>query len=138
MINNLQKHFTGILLLSIFSLCFIACNNETGKEEEKNPKAATQPVKGTPEEYLKANFQSPEQYILSKFKTHDVILLSEDHAVKHNLVMARNIIPELYKAGIYNFGMEFGAEEDQATLDSLVTAPVYSEEVARGSCLIIM
>lgn len=131
MITNLQKHFTGVVLLFVFSLCFVACNDETVKEEDKTTKIAAQPVKGTPEEYLKANFKSPEEYILSKFKTHDVILLSEDHAIKHNLVMARNIIPKLYNAGIYNFGMEFGAEEDQATLDSLVTAPAYSEEVAR-------
>lgn len=81
--------------------------------------------------YLLKNWKTPEQYIVDKFKNHDVILLSEDHAVKHNLLMAQAVIPMLYKAGVYNFGMEFGAEEDQHLLDSLVTAPEYSDEIAK-------
>jgi hypothetical protein len=81
--------------------------------------------------FLIKNWRSPEQYIVDKFKEHDIVLLSEDHAVKHNLLMAQAVIPMLYKAGVYNFGMEFGAEEDQQLLDSLVTAPEYSDEVAK-------
>ncbi|MGN6292887.1 MAG: hypothetical protein ACTHMV_09110 [Chitinophagaceae bacterium] len=127
---NQSLYFPIVAILLMFSFFTVACNNNAS-EKGTETAAAKQPVKGTPEEYLKENFQSPEEYILSKFKTHDVILLSEDHAIKHNLVMAHDIIPQLYKAGIYNFGMEFGAEEDQATLDSLVTAPAYSEDVAR-------
>jgi hypothetical protein len=83
------------------------------------------------ETYLNQNWRSPEQYIIDKFKDHDVILLSEDHAIKHNLEMAQAIIPALYKAGVYNFGMEFGAEEDQKLLDSIITAPEYNEDIAR-------
>lgn len=81
--------------------------------------------------FLKNNQRSPEQYILDKFKSHDIILLSEDHAVKHNLEMCKSIIPLLYEAGVYNFGMEFGAEEDQAQLDSLLNAPEFSDSLAR-------
>lgn len=83
------------------------------------------------EKYLRQNWRSPEQYIIHKFKTHDVILLSEDHSIKHNLLLAQEIIPKLYKAGIYNFGVEFGAFEDQALADSLITAPEYNEDIAR-------
>src|SRR5690606_28900854 len=45
--------------------------------------------------------------------------------------LIRRIIPALHKAGIYNLGMEFGAEEDQKLLDSLINAPEYNEDVAR-------
>jgi hypothetical protein len=89
------------------------------------------PTQDQLEEYLKNNWKSPEQYIIDKFKERDVILLSEDHALKHNLEMARDLIPLLYQAGVYNFGMEFGAEEDQPLLDSLVNAPEYDENTAR-------
>jgi hypothetical protein len=86
---------------------------------------------GMLEKYLRQNWRSPEQYIIDKFKNHDVILLSEDHAIKHNLLLAQGIIPLLYKAGIYNFGVEFGAFEDQALADSLVTAPEYNDAIAK-------
>lgn len=83
------------------------------------------------EKFLEQNRRTPEQYIIDKFKDHDIILLSEDHAIKHNLDLAQGIIPALYKAGVYNFGVEFGAFEDQALADSLVTAPEYNEDITR-------
>src|SRR5699024_1485833 len=43
----------------------------------------------------------------------------------------KRLIPKLYKAGVYNLGMEFGASENQETLDSLLTAPSYDKEIAR-------
>jgi len=81
--------------------------------------------------YLKSNPLSPQQYVISKFKKYDVILLAEDHRIKNNLLFAQSLIPQLYKAGVYNFGMEFGASEDQQQLDSLVSAPKYDEDLAR-------
>ncbi|MBL8268341.1 hypothetical protein [Steroidobacter sp.] len=74
---------------------------------------------------------TPEQYVLRKFERADVVLLAEDHALQHNLKLAQRLIPLLYRAGIYNFGMEFGASEDQAALDTLVTGAKYDESVAR-------
>lgn len=81
--------------------------------------------------FLKQHWRTPEQYIIEKFKDRDIILLAEDHRIKHNLHLAHNLIPLLYQAGVYNFGMEFGASEDQAALDKLVTAEKYDEAQAR-------
>ncbi|MGD6818291.1 ChaN family lipoprotein [Metabacillus sp. 113a] len=81
--------------------------------------------------YLKENFLTPEQYILSKFEEHEVILLGEDHAVKNTLDLAISLIPQLYQSGVYTFGMEFGASEDQADLDRLITSEEYDETEAR-------
>lgn len=83
------------------------------------------------EKYIQEKAASPEDYIVEKFKTKDVLLLSEDHAIKHNLQLIINVIPKLYKAGVYAVGMEFGAYEDQQLLDSLITAPAYNEALAR-------
>lgn len=77
------------------------------------------------------NAQAPDDYIISKFKDYDFIMLGEDHGVKNNLELVINIIPKLYQAGITNIAMEFGAQEMQAKLDSLLSAPKYDEQLAR-------
>lgn len=81
--------------------------------------------------YLNEHGATPEQYITGKFQRYDIVLLGEEHRVKHNLQLAHRLIPLLYQAGVYNFGMEFGASEDQAALDALVTGERYDESVAR-------
>jgi len=85
----------------------------------------------TLQEFLQQKGQSPENYVLSKFNEHDVVFLAEDHAIRDNLLFVAGLISDLHKAGVYNIGMEFGASEDQARLDSLVSSPSYDESVAR-------
>jgi len=82
-------------------------------------------------QYLSNNKMSPQEYIASKFATKEIILLSEDHKVKENLELVKSLIPILYKNGVYTIGMEFGASENQKTLDSLILAPEYNEHLAR-------
>ena len=87
----------------------------------------------TPEmlSYIRNEAVSPQAYVIEKFKTHDVVLLGEHHLVKQNLQFVTQLIPELYRNGIYAIGMEFGAQEDQHVLDSLILAPTYDEMTAR-------
>ncbi len=75
--------------------------------------------------------QTPDDYLLAKFRSADIVLLGEDHAVKQSVAFVAKAIPKLYAAGVSNLVMEFGAEEDQATLDRLVTAPTYDAAAAR-------
>jgi len=82
-------------------------------------------------DYIKKNGKAPDDYVIQKFGAYDVILLGESHALKDNLDFVASLIPKLYKAGVYNIGMEFGASEDQQRLDSLVNAPEYNEQLAR-------
>ena len=81
--------------------------------------------------YLKKNEKTPTEYIIGKFSTYDLVMLGENHAIKENLDFVASLIPELYKAGVYNLGMEFGASEMQPKLDSLINAPQYNEQLAR-------
>ena len=81
--------------------------------------------------YIQQEGKDPGDYILLKFETYPVILLGEDHAIKENLQFVAGLIPDLYDNGIYAIGMEFGAAEDQDRLDSLVSAPEFSWQVAR-------
>lgn len=82
-------------------------------------------------QYLSDNKMSPQEYIALKFATKDIILLSEEHRIKENLEFVKSLIPVLYKNGVYAIGMEFGASENQKTLDSLILAPKYNEDLAR-------
>lgn len=75
--------------------------------------------------------QAPDAYLIDKFRNADIVLLGEDHAVKQSVAFVMNAIPSLYAAGVTNLVMEFGADEDQALLDRLVTAPAYDAETAR-------
>lgn len=80
---------------------------------------------------LDAHGVAPEDYIVGKLRRYDVVLLGEDHRIRHNLELVHRLLPRLHQAGVYNFGMEFGASEDQAALDALVTAERYDENEAR-------
>ena len=72
--------------------------------------------------YLKQHPKSPKDYLVSKFKNYPIVLLGEDHAVKENLDFVKSLIPDLYKAGVYNLCMEFGAFEKQKELDELLNS----------------
>lgn len=73
---------------------------------------------------------SAQQYIIEKFKTNNVVLLGEQHVVQQNLLFVQSMVPLLYKNGISNIGMEFGAAENQLLMDSLVTAPQFNDSLA--------
>ncbi len=82
-------------------------------------------------EFLQTSGKPPQDYVLEKFDKYDIILLGEDHAVRNNLVFVTDLIPDLYECGVRNLGMEFGASEMQPKLDSLLSAPEYSPQLAR-------
>ena len=81
--------------------------------------------------YLRDHWRAPEQYILDTFARRDVVLLAEDHAIRHNLLLVQRLTPLLPSSGVHTLGMEFGASEDQAALDALTTADAYDEALAR-------
>ena len=100
--------------------------------------AATPPMTTLPADHLalcvdtlRAHWRTPEQYVLDTFARRDVVLLAEDHALRHNLLLVQRLIPLLPAVGVYTLGMEFGASEDQAALDALTTAETYDEDAAR-------
>lgn len=82
-------------------------------------------------EYLRAHWKSPEDYLIEKFRDHDIVFIGEMHRVKHDVELIHNLIPRLYKIGVYNLGIEFGGNEYQDKVDSLVTADEYDENLAR-------
>ncbi|MEK7407747.1 MAG: ChaN family lipoprotein, partial [Acidobacteriota bacterium] len=82
--------------------------------------------------YLESHGKSPEDYVAGKFSTHQVVFLGEYHRIRHDVELAQRLIPRLYRAGVKNLGLEFGAEELQAEADSLVAAEAYDPALARS------
>jgi hypothetical protein len=82
-------------------------------------------------EYLKSHYQTPEDYVISKFKTHDIVFLGEWHRIKHDPELVQRLIPRLYSIGVDYLGFEFARRVDQPLIDSLLSAPVYDEQLAR-------
>lgn len=82
-------------------------------------------------DYLKTHEITPDQYVISKFKDHDVVFLGEEHYIRQNLEFVQRLVPELYRAGVYNLGIEFGVSECQADVDRLITADHYDDNLAR-------
>ena len=74
---------------------------------------------------LARDARSAEDYVVGRFDDADVVLLGEDHAIAQTLAFVGSLVPRLYRAGVRNLVMEFGAAEDQRALDRLLTAPAY-------------
>lgn len=82
-------------------------------------------------EYLKSHWITPEDYVVSKFQDYDIVFVGEAHHIKHDVELIHNLIPHLYKIGVYNLGIEFGCYEYQDKVDSLITTDNYNEDLAR-------
>lgn len=78
-------------------------------------------------QYLKNHWQSPEEYISGKFDKYDIVFVGEFHRLKHDPELIQNLIPYLYKNGVYNLGIEMSGYEFQNEIDKLVTANEYDE-----------
>lgn len=73
----------------------------------------------------------PAQFVVDRFLDADLVLLSEDHAIRDVLDFVAALIPRLHRAGVFQIGMEFGAEEQQARIDAVLSAPRYDEQAVR-------
>jgi len=91
------------------------------------------PVAEQLKSYIQSHHMTPEDYVVSKFQDHDIVFLGEYHRIKHDPELVQALIPRLYKAGVFNLGLEFGASTDQAEVDRMLNGAVYDEGVARKS-----
>ncbi len=87
-------------------------------------------LEATLSNYLQTHFQTPQSYIIGKFKDHDIVFLGEMHRARHDPQLVQQLIPLLYRNGIYHLGLEFALFNDQALIDSLLNAPSYDPAVA--------
>jgi hypothetical protein len=82
--------------------------------------------------FTETSWRSPEDYVLSAFERHDVVLLGEFFKIRQNVQLVHDLVPRLYSAGVRNLGIEYALSDDQAEIDTLVTAPAWDESRARA------
>ena len=82
--------------------------------------------------FAETSWRSPEDYVLSAFERHDLVLLGEFFKIRQNVQLVHDLVPRLYASGIRNLGIEYALSDDQAEIDSLVTAPAWDESRARA------
>lgn len=100
--------------------------------DDKNPLPELSPERvATFQRYLTDHAQPPADYVVDKFKDHDVVILGEMHWVKHQVIFVQDLLPALYKAGVFHLATEFARREDQRMVDSLLDLPDYDEALAR-------
>ncbi|MBN2353467.1 MAG: hypothetical protein JXD23_12920 [Spirochaetales bacterium] len=86
--------------------------------------------KKTYADFIDAHFQPPADYIVRSFDVHDIVFLN--NTLYHTTFeVVRGAVPALYAAGVRAIAAEFVLAEDQAAVDSLLTAAAYDEAEAR-------
>lgn len=114
------------ILLLLFAVCLLGFLHQKKIMREVSPDEKNELIK-----YLQSNWETPENYIISKFHEYDIVFIGEGHHIKHDVELIQNLIPFLYKNGVYNLGIEFGCYEYQDKVDSLITAESYDEDLGR-------
>jgi hypothetical protein len=82
--------------------------------------------------FVKSHHQSPEDYIIGSFASHDLVFLGEFYKIRQNVQLVSSLIPRLYAAGVCTLGIEYALSDDQAEIDSLLTAPAWNETKTRA------
>jgi len=129
---SLKSPLRGYLALTVFAgvTALLAFGQKTEVKKLPLP-VLDHKLAGDLLSYIKQNHMTPEDYILAKFKDHQIVFVGEYHRIQHDVLLIQRMIPLLYKAGIYNLGIEFGVRRDQDRVDKLINAPVYDEQAAR-------
>ena len=83
-------------------------------------------------QFAESTWRSPEDYVLNAFKSHDVVFLGEFFKIKKNVELVSGLVPRLYAAVVRNLGIEYALSDDQARIDSMLTAPAWDEAEARA------
>lgn len=56
------------------------------------------------ETWFSQNGLPPREYVLGLFAKHDVVLLGEQHRIRHDVLFIQELLPHLHEAGVSTFG----------------------------------
>lgn len=116
--------FMLLLIGIVYFLCGLTFQDRSLRKVSQNEEQELM-------QYLKTYWKTPEEYVVSKFQDYDIVFIGEAHHIKHDVEFIHNLIPLLYKIGVYNLGIEFGCYEYQDKVDALTTGETYDEDLAR-------
>jgi len=123
MIRSLSRRMVFSALLAAFLTPTAACTGghpPVDREQQAELMA-----------WLDENSQSPTELVLSLFDDHDVVILGEQHKIKHQVLFVQSLLEPLRRRGVHTLATEFARREDQALLDDVVTGAEWDEAGAR-------
>ena len=81
-------------------------------------------------EYLKREGRAPSDYVLSKFRDHRIVIIGENHWLKHDVSLVLDLIPQLGSRGVTALGVEMFRVSDQETIDRVTNADSWDSRAA--------
>lgn len=72
--------------------------------------------------HLKSEGRPPAEYVISKFRDRRVVLLGENHWVRQDVTLVRDLVALLPEAGVKFLAMEVLPASEQERIDRIVTA----------------
>ena len=89
------------------------------------PASAAERPASAAAQFLQARAQPPAEYVLSKLRDHRVVLLGENHWLRHDVRLVAELVPRLRGAGAEALALEVLPASQQAAVDRLVAAPAW-------------
>ncbi len=113
------------IVLAFFTLS--ACSGG----ERTDPPALSAELQAELESWLAEYGKPPADFVLGLFDKHDVVVLGEQHTIRHDPLFVQELLGRLHEAEVDVFAMEFARRSDQTLIDSLMAAPEWDEDLAR-------
>jgi hypothetical protein len=114
-------------IVLLVCLAWVAC----GKVEKVSPPEISHELQEEMETWLAAEGRPPADYVLELFEDHDVVVLGENHLIRHDVELVHQLLERLHEVDVNVFAMEFARRSDQARIDSLLSAADWDETTAR-------
>ncbi len=127
----MERRTTNVTIIVAIAVLFIFVVDPFGLFRPK--KNLSQPAASATEiSTLKSSFDSkalpPAQYVTGLFKAHEIVFLGEMGRISQQVDFVASLIPDLYRAGVRNLGIEYALASDQAKIDRVLQAPRYDEK----------
>ncbi len=134
MITRLGNHrvgeqWFGALTMFVCLILISACSKTT--PSSINPSAISEDLQTELESWFGEHGRAPDTYVAGLFANHDVVILGEQHRIKHDVEFVASMIAPLHASGVHTFATEFARRSDQSLLDSLMAGEEWNETLAR-------
>ena len=114
---------TRVLTIFLIILFAISC-----KEHNKNVsnKEAKDKI------YKKYNLKKADELVIDAFKKSDIVIIGENHFIREQVLFVADLVPKLYKNGIYKIYSEFTYRDDAELVNQLINADNFDEQLAKN------
>ncbi len=125
------KRFLAVTISLLVVLSGCGDGSRNGGDDLEDPRPISVELEAELEGWLSEHGSEPCEYVIGLFADHDVVLLGEQHRIRHDALFVQELLPRVHAAGVTVFATEFARREDQRLLDSLVVDTAWREDLGR-------